>query len=70
LIKQSWAPKEMAEAVLNADGFGFGWYSDINDPMIYLNTLPIWSDINLESLAGHCAVKSGWVVCVVPPRDK
>lgn len=63
LIKQSWAPKEMAEAVLNADGFGFGWYSDINDPMTYLNTLPIWSDINLESLARSLRSEV-WLGCV------
>ena len=51
LIKQSWAPKEMQEAVLNADGFGFGWYLEANRPCVYLNNLPIWADVNLEHLS-------------------
>lgn len=51
LIKQSWAPREMSEAVLNADGFGLGWYTDENRPATYLNTQPAWSDININSLA-------------------
>lgn len=50
LLKQSWAPKEMREAALNADGFGFGWYADDGAPATYANTCPMWSDANLESL--------------------
>lgn len=50
LIEQSWAPEEMDEAKLNADGFGFGWYTADKQPAIYTNTLPIWSDINLAGL--------------------
>lgn len=49
LIKQAWAPKEMQEAVLNADGFGIGWYND-SRPHTYLNIQPIWSDNNLDGL--------------------
>ena len=52
LIHQSWAPQEMDEAVLNADGFGFGWYPEPEKPATYLSTQPIWSDINLSGLAG------------------
>ena len=51
LIKQSWAPEEMEEAVLNADGFGIGWYIDESHPGTYLNTQPAWADINLPSLS-------------------
>lgn len=50
LVKQSWAPEEMHEAKLNADGFGFGWYTDDQQPYKYTNILPIWSDINLQGL--------------------
>lgn len=50
LVKQSWAPKEMQDGTLNADGFGFTWLSDDNIPCTYKNTLPIWSDTNLDSL--------------------
>ncbi len=51
LIKQSWAPREMQEAVLNADGFGIGWYTDEDKIATYKNVQPIWSDVNLDSLA-------------------
>jgi len=51
LVKQSWAPKEMQEAVLNADGYGLGWYSVDGKAATYKNNLPIWSDINLDSLS-------------------
>ena len=51
LIHQSWAPQEMDEAVLNADGFGFGWYPQPEKPVTYLSTQPAWSDPNLESLS-------------------
>lgn len=50
LIKQSWAPKEMQEGTLNADGFGLTWLSKENVPCTYKNMLPIWSDTNLEGL--------------------
>lgn len=51
LFRQSWEPKEMDEAVLNADGFGFGWVNQSNKAAIYTNTYPIWSDTNLTSLS-------------------
>jgi gamma-glutamyl hercynylcysteine S-oxide hydrolase len=50
LIKQSWAPKEMQDGTLNADGYGVAWLSDDNIPSLYKNVLPIWSDTNLDSL--------------------
>ena len=63
LVRQSWAPREMDEAVLNADGFGFGWYTDHQQPATYLNTKPIWSDCNLAGLASSltCGI---WLACV------
>ena len=51
LIRQSWDPREMSEAVLNADGFGFGWYPEHDKPATYLNTQPAWSDVNITGLA-------------------
>jgi gamma-glutamyl hercynylcysteine S-oxide hydrolase len=50
LVVQSWAPRELRFAKLNADGFGFGWYKPEGDPACYLNALPIWSDVNLDAL--------------------
>jgi len=55
LIVQSYQPKEMEEALLNADGFGVGWYDDrkIADPYRYRNIQPIWSDLNLPSISKY-----------------
>lgn len=50
LIKQAWAPKEMQDGTLNADGYGVSWLADNNIPSSYKNVLPIWSDTNLDSL--------------------
>lgn len=63
LIKQSWAPEEMAEARLNADGFGLCWYLPESGPVTYLNTAPIWSDTNLSGLCVslHSPVWLGYV---------
>ena len=51
LYRQAWQPKEMQEATLNADGFGFGWYSRHKQPVYYTDTMPIWSDANLTGLS-------------------
>lgn len=55
LVVQSYAPREMTSGTLNADGFGFAWYDMARQaaPFVYRNILPIWSDGNLESLAGY-----------------
>lgn len=55
LIVQSYRPKEMREALLNADGFGLGWYhqTQTTEPFTYKSTQPIWSDINLRSLSRY-----------------
>lgn len=51
LLEQSWGPKEMNEGKLNADGYGFAWFNNGNQPASYRNPMPIWTDGNLESLA-------------------
>ena len=55
LIVQSYQPREMTAGLLNADGFGIGWYhpTQRNLPYIYKNVLPIWSDINLPQLSRY-----------------
>lgn len=63
LIKQSWAPREMSEAVLNADGFGLGWYTEENLPATYLTTQPAWSDVNINGLAASLD-RPLWLGCV------
>lgn len=51
LCEQAYAPQEMVRGLLCADGYGFGWYDDQQQPRIYTNCLPIWSDGNLPDLA-------------------
>lgn len=62
LIVQSYQPKEMLSGVVNADGFGIGWYDFQRDsePFTYRNTLPIWNDVNLPSLSRY--VESGCIL--------
>jgi ergothioneine biosynthesis protein EgtC len=65
LIVQSYQPREMTAGLLNADGFGVGWYHPHRDvePFSYKNTLPIWNDSNLPSLSRY--VESGCVLASV-----
>ena len=51
LMQQSWAPQEMKEGKLNADGYGFAWYNSDQCAAVYTNPMPIWSDPNLRHLA-------------------
>ncbi len=59
LIVQGYKPREMTSGVVNADGFGVGWYHSQKDiePFTYKNTLPIWNDINLPSLSRYVESK-------------
>lgn len=60
LVEQSWAPREMKESRLNADGYGVGWLAKDNLPAKITSTMPIWSDTNLESL-GRSIFSNLWV---------
>jgi ergothioneine biosynthesis protein EgtC len=55
LIVQSYQPREMTSGVVNADGFGVGWYHSQKDtqPFTYRNTLPIWNDLNLPQISRY-----------------
>lgn len=55
LIVQSYQPREMTSGVVNADGFGIGWYHPSLDtlPYVYKNLLPIWNDVNLPHLSRY-----------------
>lgn len=57
LVAQSYQPREMTAGVVNADGFGLGWYNPQLEPTpcVYANTCPIWSDRNLPGLGHHIA---------------
>ncbi len=53
LLVQSYAPKEMMSGVVNADGFGAGWYApEVNkEPAVYRSNAPIWADRSFASIA-------------------
>ncbi|MBW4564729.1 MAG: ergothioneine biosynthesis protein EgtC [Mojavia pulchra JT2-VF2] len=65
LIVQSYQPREMISGVVNADGFGMGWYDQqkATEPFIYKNILPIWNDQNLPSLSRY--VESGRILAYI-----
>ncbi len=50
LIEQSHAASECKTAI-NGDGFGLAWYGDHEEPGIYCDILPAWSDRNLRNIA-------------------
>jgi ergothioneine biosynthesis protein EgtC len=54
LIVQSYAPREMNGALLNADGFGMAWYTSASpEPALYRSVLPLWADENVVRMAPH-----------------
>ncbi|MFN0185619.1 MAG: class II glutamine amidotransferase [Aquabacterium sp.] len=50
LVRQSLRAEE-ARTVTNGDGFGIGWYGEREEPAVYREVMPAWSDDNLQSLA-------------------
>lgn len=65
LIVQSYQPREMTSGVVNADGFGVGWYHADRStaPFSYKTILPVWNDVNLPSLSRY--IESGCVLATV-----
>jgi glutamine amidotransferase len=55
LIVQSYQPRELEVALLNADGFGLTCYHPTRqiEPFLYRNTLPIWNDTNLPQICRY-----------------
>ena len=52
LVRQSWAPRRQQHGVVNADGFGIGWYVDgLVEPARHRAASPIWSDETFADLA-------------------
>jgi glutamine amidotransferase len=52
LLRQSWAPRRQRHGVVNADGFGVGWYADGDPiPARYRSDRPMWTDGSLLDIA-------------------
>lgn len=64
LVAQSFAPREMTAGLLNADGWGVGWFGDgAAAPGLLKGTLPLWSDDNAREAAP--AIVSGSILAAV-----
>ena len=59
MLVQSYKPREMKGAILNGDGFGFGWHGASDegtvaaDAFVYRNMLPMWNDRSLPDLCRY-----------------
>lgn len=53
LLVQSYAPQEMLSGVVNADGFGVGWYAPWSgeEPAVYRSNQSLWADRTFEGIA-------------------
>jgi glutamine amidotransferase len=52
LLRQSWAPRRQRHGVVNADGFGVGWYAEGDPiPARYRSDRPMWTDQSFADLA-------------------
>lgn len=52
LVSQSVKARE-AKTVVNGDGCGLGWYGERNQPGLFRDTRPAWSDANFASLCAQ-----------------
>ncbi|GAA2718895.1 MULTISPECIES: ergothioneine biosynthesis protein EgtC [Streptomyces] len=52
LVRQSWEPRRQRHGVVNADGFGVGWYAP-GDPLParYRRAGPVWADESFADIA-------------------
>ena len=50
LLRQSLRADE-SKTVTNGDGFGIGWYGEREEPGVYREVMPAWSDDNLIALS-------------------
>ena len=64
LYRQSWEPARQIHGVVNADGFGVGWFADGDPvPARYRQAGPIWADPSFPDIAR--VTRSGAVLAAV-----
>lgn len=64
LLTQSYRPRRQAHGLMNADGWGVGFYADgIKKPARWRSNRPLWSDASFRSVAP--ALSSGCVLGAV-----
>jgi glutamine amidotransferase len=64
LFRQSWEPARQTHGVVNADGFGVGWFAEGDPvPARYRQAGPIWADPSFPDIAR--VTRSGAVLAAV-----
>jgi glutamine amidotransferase len=64
LLRQSYAPRRQQHGLMNADGWGVGWWTPgVADPARWRAARPLWGDASFASVAPH--VSSGVIVAAV-----
>ncbi len=60
LLVQSYAPREMLSGVVNADGFGVGWYAPWSgdEPAVYRSNQALWADRTFTEIAPRIRSRS------------
>lgn len=75
LLVQSYRPRRQRHGLLNADGWGVGFYSDAGtDPARWRSARPLWSDASFASVAptitSHCVLGAVRSATVGMPADE
>jgi glutamine amidotransferase len=64
LLRQSYAPRRQVHGLMNADGWGVGWWTaGLTSPARWRSARPLWADASFASVAPH--VKSTAIVVAV-----
>jgi gamma-glutamyl hercynylcysteine S-oxide hydrolase len=63
LLRQSYAPRRQKRGLLNADGWGVGFYDDAGTVRRWRSSRPLWSDTSFASIAP--VLRSGAVLAAV-----
>ncbi|MEU7033809.1 ergothioneine biosynthesis protein EgtC [Streptomyces sp. NPDC046237] len=64
LERQAWQPRMQSSGLVNADGFGVGWYADGDPvPARYRRAAPVWGDLTLADLGR--VVRAGALLAAV-----
>jgi glutamine amidotransferase len=57
LVRQAWAPQRQSHGVVNADGYGLGWYERPGEePLRHRGAGPVWADETVAELAASRCV--------------
>jgi glutamine amidotransferase len=64
LLRQSYSPRRQQNGLMNADGWGAGWWTPgVDEPARWRAARPLWGDVSFASVAPH--VSSGVIIAAV-----